>query len=204
MEKLLSKSKEIFETYGAVQIKNLISEDLSRFLTHVLLRKSSIDTGGDPQVPNCLAVMEHEILFDTLLEKVWPEVELLVQKQLIPTYSYARLYNNGAVLEKHTDRPACEISVTLQLGRSHNYAWPIYMGKNRYDLNEGDAVIYSGCNVEHWRHACDGPEDYYSGQVFLHFVDANGPYKNEFGDNTVRNIWKNMFVYDRDILMYQK
>ena len=30
----------------------------------------------------------------------------------------------------------------------------------------------------HWRNKCE-IEDYKLGQVFLHYVDANGPYANE-------------------------
>jgi hypothetical protein len=90
------------------------------------------------------------------------------------------------ILEKHKDRPACEISVTIQLGRSHNYTWPIYMGDQRYDLAEGDGVIYLGCDVEHWRNKCDGPLDYYSGQVFCHFVRKNGQYVDEYLDHKKR------------------
>jgi hypothetical protein len=125
-------------------------------------------------------------MFETLLERLWPTIEAVVQEELLPTYAYARLYSNGDVLEKHTDREACEVSITIQLGRSHHYAWPIYMGGHRFDLAEGDAVIYPGCDVEHWRDRCDGPEGYYSGQVFLHYVRKNGPYASYGGDTTAR------------------
>lgn len=197
-------TKEVFQTYGAVHVKKLIDPDLAKFLSHVLLRNSSRNANGDEQVPTAMTVMEHEILFETLLERVWPLIEIALDKELIPTYAYARLYKNGNILEKHTDRPACEISVTLQLGRSHHYSWPIYMGKNRYDLAEGDAVIYQGCDIEHWREPCDGPEGYYSGQVFLHFVDKNGPYIDQFADNTKRDTWTDMFVKFRSHQMDEK
>jgi hypothetical protein len=32
------------------------------------------------------------------------------------------------------------------------------------------------------RNPCDGPEGYYSGQVFCHYVRANGKYKDYAGD----------------------
>ena len=32
--------------------------------------------------------------------------------QLIPTYSYARIYKKGDILKRHKDRPSCEISTT--------------------------------------------------------------------------------------------
>ena len=43
--------------------------------------------------------------------------------KLSPTYSYARIYNKGAILQKHKDRYSCEVSTTLNLGGD---MWPIY------------------------------------------------------------------------------
>jgi hypothetical protein len=185
------RASDILQKYGAVHTKQFVSKELCDFLTHVLLRASDNALAynfaeGDSQVPNAKVVVDHELIFETLLEKVWPDVEMLAEEELLPTYAYARLYSNGDELKVHTDRPSCEVSVTLQLGRSHHYAWPIYMGKNRYDMAEGDAVIYRGCDVEHWRNVCDGPEGYYSGQVFLHFVRKNGQFADHATDATVR------------------
>jgi hypothetical protein len=126
-------------------------------------------------------------MFETLQERLWPTIENIFGEPLIPTYAYARLYSNGDILEKHSDRPACEVSVTLQLGRSHHYAWPIYMDGQRFDLGEGDGLLYPGCDLDHWRDKCDGPPGYYSGQVFLHYVRKNGSYLQEAGDQTVRS-----------------
>lgn len=198
--------KEILDTHGAIHIKDLVGPELQSFLTNILLRAKVIGYGrvnGDSQVPKS-HVVGHEIVFETLLEKVWPELEGLLGIQLNPTYAYARLYSNGDELKIHKDRPACEISMTVQLGRSHHYAWPIYMGNKRYDLAEGDAVIYRGCDIEHWRNPCDGPEGYYSGQVFLHFVDANGPFADHACDVTSREVIPGMFMRNRCFLMDNK
>lgn len=153
------------------------------------MRQADLNPRSDAQIPNAKSILDHEYMFETLHERLWPVIEQAVGDELIPTYAYARLYSNGDILEKHVDRPACEVSVTIQLGRSHHYAWPIYMGGQRFDLGEGDGVIYPGCDVEHWRDKCDGPEGYYSGQVFLHFVRKNGQHAGEVGDNTTRNIY---------------
>lgn len=174
---------------NALCVPKILPIEFCHFFTHVLMRHGDIARRGDEQIPNALSILDHEYMFETLHERLWPAIEKLVGEELIPTYSYARLYSNGDVLERHSDRPACEVSVTLQLGRSHHYAWPIYMGGERFDLAEGDAVIYKGCDVEHWRDKCDGPDGYYSGQVFMHFVRKNGQYANEAGDSTVRNIY---------------
>lgn len=178
-----------FDSFGAIHIKDVVSQELAHFLTHLLMRAPygySLGT-NDEQVPNAVSTIHHELVFDTLLESVWPYVEQATGKSLLPTYSYARLYTNGNTLEKHTDRESCEISMTIQLGRSHHYAWPIFMGGKRFDLAEGDGVIYKGCDIEHWRNVCDGPDHYYSGQAFLHFVDANGPFASWANDTQVRN-----------------
>lgn len=175
-----------------ILLPRVVPIEFCQFFTHVLLRQSDLAPGGDGQIPNAKAILQHEYMFETLHERLWPVMERYVGEDLIPTYAYARLYSNGDVLEKHTDRPACEVSITIQLGRSHNYAWPIYMGGRRFDLGEGDGVIYPGCDVEHWRNSCDGPDGYYSGQVFLHFVRKNGVYASEGGDSTIRQTYSYM------------
>ena len=174
-----------FNSEGAVLVKDVVTPEMARFMTQALMLNQSIngDAAGDSQCPNSKSPMYSSLIFDTLLEKAWPYVEGIVGEPLWPTYSYARLYRKGDILENHIDRESCEVSLTLQLGRSHHYAWPIYMGKKRYDLAEGEGVIYSGCEIPHWRNECDPPDEtYYSGQVFLHFVRQNGPYHEWAGD----------------------
>jgi len=170
-------------------IKSVVPLEFCQFFTHVLMRQADLNPKGDDQVPNSKAILDHEYMFETLHERLWPVIEQAVGEELIPTYAYARLYSNGDVLERHKDRSACEVSITIQLGRSHHYAWPIYMGGQRFDLGEGDGVIYPGCDVEHWRDKCDGPEGYYAGQVFLHFVRKHGEHAGEVGDNSVRSLY---------------
>ena len=111
--------------------------------------------------------------------------------QLIPTYSYARLYKNGDILRRHKDRPSCEISTTLNLGGD---PWPIFIDGTGADtvideekkihkpnapkgtkvlLEVGDMLVYSGCELEHWREPFEGNT---CGQVFLHYNHVNGPF----------------------------
>jgi hypothetical protein len=195
--------KEMFSNYGAVHISRMLPLDFCQFFTHVLMRQAELPgKKGDGQIPNAKSILDHEVMFETLQERLWPVIEGVVGEELLPTYAYARLYSNGDELKKHSDRPACEISVTIQLGRSHHYAWPIYMGGQRFDMAEGDGVIYSGCNVDHWREPCVGPEGYYSGQVFLHYVRKNGPHANEVGDSTNRDAYS--YRKNRTIQMENK
>lgn len=174
---------------GCLYLSNLVPVEFCYFFTHVLMRQTELGgKKGDDQIPNAKAILDHEVMFETLQERLWPLMEQIVGEELLPTYAYARLYSNGDELVKHTDRPACEISVTIQLGRSHHYSWPIYMGGQRFDIAEGDGVVYKGCDIEHWRNPCDGPKDYYSGQVFLHYVKRNGQHAAHAGDSEIRNL----------------
>jgi hypothetical protein len=122
-------------------------------------------------------------LFDRLLVELLPFFEDITQKRLEPTYSYARLYAPGEELTVHIDRPSCEISATITLGFEGD-VWPFYVGddenkSNPVEINMevGDVVLYYGTEKYHWR------EKYTQGkwqaQVFLHYVDDNGPYVAE-------------------------
>ncbi|CAB4140528.1 hypothetical protein UFOVP405_51 [uncultured Caudovirales phage] len=197
------KPNEILNQQGAILIKDVLNKELCAFLSHCLMRSSLYKNGiqDDDQVQGSLGILDHEVTFETAHEKIWPALELVLEEELIPTYSYARLYTNGNVLEKHTDRPSCEVSVTVQLARSHHYAWPIYMGNQRFDLGEGDGVIYKGCDIEHWRDKCDGPENYVSGQAFFHFVKKKGnnaEWKND------KRIIQNFYMRNRNYIFEGK
>ncbi len=152
-------------------------------------------TTKDPQCPLSEAIHGAPV-FDSLLEQLLPNFEIASGKKLYPTYAYARIYAPGEELKIHTDRPSCEISATLTLG-FEGKVWPIYMGdhdetklsekrigehgkeywlKNisRVDMDVGDAIIYKGQEKVHWREKYK--EGQWQAQVFLHYVDANGPH----------------------------
>jgi predicted 2-oxoglutarate/Fe(II)-dependent dioxygenase YbiX len=153
-------------------------------------------TTKDTQCPLSQAVHGAPV-FDSLLEQLAPNFEQASGKKLLPTYAYARLYAPGDELKIHTDRPACEISATLTLGFDGD-VWPIYVGdyaeqgreittqqgETKYLTNEreikmgvGDAVLYRGMDKVHWREPYK--EGKWQAQVFLHYVDANGPHAGE-------------------------
>ncbi|MBP5974476.1 hypothetical protein HW132_17510 [Brasilonema sp. CT11] len=120
-------------------------------------------------------IIRYDVFLETLLEEVRPKVELATGTKLYPTYAYARIYKKGDILSKHKDRPACEVAVTLTLGSDGSTSWPIYLngpkGVSEIYLNPGDAVLYRGCEVEHWRESFDGNRQV---QLFLFYVEQNG------------------------------
>lgn len=174
-------TKEEFLNKGYVFVKEFISKDVARFLHNYLLlttRAAQFNggSGGDAQVPGSFSAVHGDPAFEALLWGVQSKMEECTGLELIPTYTYRRLYRNGNVLHKHKDRPSCEISATIKLSDSGGYSWPIWMVDTPYELEDGDAVIYRGCDLEHWRDECKGPANYVLGQVFTHYVDKNGPF----------------------------
>jgi len=114
-------------------------------------------------------------------------LEKCVNLKLLETYSFWRCYTYGSELVKHKDRKSCEISVTLFIGSDGEHEWPIYMDGKAVNLKAGDAIIYKGCDIKHWRKPYEG--DYHI-QTFLHYVDANGKYVNHKGDAINENFTK--------------
>ena len=112
-------------------------------------------------------------LTESLLLTKFDLMEKETNLKLHPTYSFWRMYTKFADLKKHTDRQSCEVSVTAMIG-SDGTPWPIFLGESKIELNKGDAVIYLGCEIPHWREEFLG--DWHA-QVFFHYVDANGPNK---------------------------
>ncbi|HJZ78923.1 MAG TPA: hypothetical protein VKD91_01215, partial [Pyrinomonadaceae bacterium] len=83
----------------------------------------------------------------------------------------------GADLERHQDRPSCEVSATVPLSYDSHYIWPIFVeSRNQVkaiQLEPGDALIYKGIEVPHWRETFEGERQV---QVFLHYVKKDGEY----------------------------
>ena len=138
--------------------------------------------GQDEQIPHTYSHYA-DIAMETLMLKCQPEMEKVTGLKLYPAYTYARIYKKGDELKRHKDRFSCEISTTMNLGGDD---WPIYLSPNenvgipdgkkitttsqakgiKVDLKPGDMLVYSGCELEHWREKFKGKECV---QVFLHY-----------------------------------
>ncbi len=172
-------------------LKKAISSELSDFIYRYFLNKKNVarflfdqkyispfteyfGVWNDEQVPNTYSHYADPVM-ETLLQEVKPVMEKHTKLKLSETYSYARIYKQGDILARHKDRYSCEISTTLNLGGD---PWPIYLdptGKQsqagvKVELEQGDMLIYSGCELEHWREEFKGKN---CAQVFLHYNKAN-------------------------------
>ena len=185
-------------------IKNAISYELANFVyNYFMLKRDAVNfmyknninyespllgTWADKQVPNTYSHYA-DFVMETLLMKVLPKMQQETDLELVPTYSYARIYKKGDILRRHKDRPSCEISTTIHLGGTK---WPIFIDGTGSDnvideyknihkpnapkgtevlLDVGDMLVYSGCELEHWREPLEGDN---CAQVFLHYNHLNG------------------------------
>jgi len=144
--------------------------------------------GENEQIPNTYSCYS-DIAMETLMLKCQPAMEQATGLKLYPAYTYARIYKKGDVLKRHKDRFSCEISTTMNLGGDD---WPIYLEPDptkggvkegigyvsdntkgiKVDLKPGDMLVYSGCELEHWREKFKGKECV---QVFLHYNNRKTP-----------------------------
>ena len=170
---------------GYLLIDNFIKPEEAKHFYDELLRayhKCPNDFAKDSFCPKSLGVFDMWQFVELLVEKI-PQIASIVGEPVFPTYSYARMYKHGEVLPKHIDRGACELSITLHLG-SDGVEWPIWMETPNKEqvaisLKPGQAVLYLGALILHWRDMYDG-DDYR--QVFLHYVKARGVNKKYYFD----------------------
>ena len=172
----------------------LLKRDAVKYMyqNNIHSQSSILGSWTDQQIPNTYSCYA-DFVMETLMMKVLPKMQQETGLQLVPTYSYARTYKKGDELRRHKDRPSCEISTTINLGGN---PWPIFLDptgsdniideyKNihkpnaptgtRVDLEIGDMLVYSGCDLEHWREPFEGDV---CGQVFLHYNNLDGQFKD--------------------------
>lgn len=194
MKKQKKLTGNYFKDNHYVVIREIISKDLTNFIYTYFQNKRTVadkllkdrflspfdetwGTWSDQQIPNTYSHYA-DLCMETLMLRVMPTMQTITELELVPCYSYARIYKYGDTLHRHKDRPSCEISCTVNLGGDN---WPIYLDPTggqgnkgiQVDLSPGDMLVYRGVMVEHWRDPFDG---YDCGQVFLHYNDKNGPF----------------------------
>ena len=213
----------MFKDKKYIVIRNAISYELANFAyNYLLLKREAVawmyqnnyiskftpghGTWEDKQIPNTYSIYG-DTFMETLMMKVLPIMQQRTDMNLIPCYTYTRVYKKGDILKRHSDRPSCEISTTLHLGGD---PWPIFLDPTgqktvideekqiikpnapkgiSIDLDVGDMLVYSGCELEHWREPFEGKT---CAQVFLHYNNIDGPFgtQNKFDKRPLLGIPK--------------
>ena len=73
-----------------IYVKDVVSIEMANFMTEALRLKAALGSVGDSQCPNAKVSVHNELIFQTLLEKMWPKIEAVIGEKLIPTYCYSR------------------------------------------------------------------------------------------------------------------
>ena len=201
--------KEIFERDGFLEVPGIIIDPKNLFTKPPKNHNGSRTSGSlkynlrqepqydkdETQVPGSFSVYNNP-KYREIHRLVRRVVQNILEIDLHPTYFYERFYYAGQELKRHSDRPACEISVTLQISTNLKEPWDIWFQKpdgkeTSIKMKSGDAVIYKGCEREHWRLPMKSnynklqnkfrtfrkkEDDTYLHQIFFHYVDSQGPF----------------------------
>jgi hypothetical protein len=105
-----------------------------------------------------------------------PLVSVLAQEQIKPSYTWVRRYLPGAQLRRHVDRPQCKWNISLCIDNDPDLdrqgAWPLFLEVSgqvkQAKLGMGDAVLYPGAELPHWREALQ--EKHSVTMCFFHYV----------------------------------
>ncbi len=194
-----------YQQDGYAHVVRLIPEEVAQGF--LLGLKQDIGPGAIPlsrvtQHPNLLQRAAFEVYgmqYKPMLYFLWaltPVMETLTGRELLPTYDYFRIYREGDTCRVHSDRYACEHSLSLTIGYSDHKSWNLEIGSTRdpqpsaavdegfgdkpfssIAMQVGDAVLYQGVHHRHGR-VTPNPNRW-SAHLFLHWVDRHGPYRDQ-------------------------
>ena len=181
-------------------IKNFFNKDELKIFQKYCYNK--LDSDKDYTLDNqCFSpAWYNDPLMNSLLDTKLKIVEKHSSLKLYPTYAYWRYYVYGGTLAEHTDRPACEVSITACIKKYDN--WPIVVEKTSFELEEGDGLLYAGCEQKHSRPGVYKGEG--MAQVFFHYVNKKGPFTHHAYDDFRKKTTLKQSLYDSKILMKNK
>ena len=131
---------------------------------------------------------------NTLFDVLTPRVESITKSKLIPTYNYGRVYTKDSYMDKHKDRAQCDLSMTLTIAFNNRTPWPINLKnpvtneEKEVSLYSGDALIYRGGEIQHWRTPNKSNTIQY--QHFFHWIDTEsecGKFMSQFSLEEIKD-----------------
>ena len=177
-----------FKTKKYHIIRNFLESDFTSFIKDYFSIRINANHASsyDPQAFYSYSFYG-DPLMETILQNSCEPISEIIGIDLLPTYSYTRLYSKDDELKIHRDRPSCEISATISIALpDEEDINPIYFSENedgsdasKILLSPGDLCIYRGCDLYHWRPPIT--QKWYL-QAFLHFVEKDGEYSDYIYD----------------------
>jgi hypothetical protein len=172
---VLDQCSRHFRDHGYSVLRGVLSPSEAELCTGYALLQSQVEGYFTIEQPLTARGRYADALSESLLLRVLPLMQEVAGGPLFPCYSYLRIYQEGAELPRHLDRPSCEISTSLTLGGDGGSPWPLCVEAGGEDLAlqlaPGDMLAYRGADLPHWRDRFEGRHWV---QVFLHYVRADG------------------------------
>lgn len=175
-----------FQKKKYLAVDDFVNVDVANIISQEYLQKARDDIDNelnDDQCPLNSKAWYGQPKCEFVMVDCLPKMEALTGLKLYPCYTYMRVYGPGEELHWHQDRPSCEISVTVNLGQSGDFDWPIWYAdpdditvRMPVSLPTCSAMIYRGVEVPHWREKFNPPKaDDWQVQLFMHYVNQHGP-----------------------------
>jgi hypothetical protein len=190
-----------YEQDGYAFVRGLIAPEIARvFLAQLQAdlaaqRVPYSQFAAQSKLLNKVAVEIYGYRYKPMVPFLWgltPTMCEITGRDLLPTYNFFRLYQGGDICRVHSDRPACEHSLSLTLAYGDDKVWNLDIGKAPVDepksfaedfggeeysslgMEPGDAVLYRGTDRRHGR--INPNPNRWSAHMFLHWVDRGGPH----------------------------
>jgi hypothetical protein len=166
-----------FAEHGVTTISEFLTaaefDLLRRHVDRKVRRGLFRSMAGDGQVDGAPCEYADRVA-EQLLSAKAPYLSDLLHLDLVPTYSYMRLYRPGDRLPAHRDRPACEITVSTSLADEARWPLQILVGAHvvEYCPPPRGAVVFKGHELLHWRDALSGERPV--AHVLFHYVQRHG------------------------------
>lgn len=179
---------ELFPPAVLAAFRGRLQEDLGLMRTRQFVRSCNLLTMPSIEV--------YSLEYPPMAGFLWgltPRIAQVAGRELMPSYAYFRIYQKGDICRVHSDREACEHSLSLTVELGDKLPWALSIEKRRLDgplasvdadfgeesfsslpMSAGDAVMYKGVNHRHGR--LEPNPNSWSAHLFLHWVDAAGPY----------------------------
>ena len=175
----LRRAKEGFGERGYANVGNLLHPgQVAALRSYFQRRTMGLKQIGDNQCDRRYAIHNESVarFYHHQLASV---VAHVVGESVVPSYCYFVGYTEGAELARHVDRPQCEFSATLLVDfhplPEDETPWPLWLDTSHGPVpvhqSLGDALIYRGRRLPHWRTALPNGSRSYS--LLLHYVSPN-------------------------------
>lgn len=173
-----NKMNESLEKNGFIFIKNFLDKELCNFAkVYFKIKSDAMDYDIDHQCPLSKS-WYGDPFTETILLTSTPALTEYTGLNLLPQYSYTRIYSKGEELVKHKDRGSCDFTATICLGIPSNEEINPLCIENKedednhyeFELEEGDLLIFTGTTHEHWRPPLTN--SWYL-QTFIHYINGS-------------------------------